>query len=166
MHLFESVPLTAPGSAGLALVAGWSVGALLYGAQDVERSARARQKRIAVLGARYARRELGKPQPRLDDTWIPHLAALGLEPQVASWRERHAAAGPIETARPVSAGSGFEVARPFTGIAALPAAEEGWCTRSMFPRRRSVRRRKRESPDDGVAGAAPTPPPGLRPARG
>ena len=125
MHLFENVPLTAPGSAGLALVAVWSVGALLYGAQDVERSARARQKRIAVLGARYARRELGKPQPRLDDTWIPHLAALGLEPQVASWRERHAAAGPIKTARPVSAGPGFEAARPFTGIAPFPA-EEGW----------------------------------------
>lgn len=114
IHFSRNIPITAPGSACVALVALWIIGALLY--SGVGKLAGAPQQRMVTLGALYARRELRKPQPGLDNGWIPHLALLGLELEVAKWRERHAAAGLITSALPASAEPGGSSARPFTGL--------------------------------------------------
>ena len=117
------------GSAAVALIALGSIAALLSCARGDENLDRAAQRRIAALGARYARRELRKPRPNLDDTWIPHLLALGLAPQVASWRERRVAGGPISWSIPVSTGP---AGPPFTGVAPFPTDEE-WISALYVP---------------------------------
>jgi hypothetical protein len=37
----------------------------------------------------YAREELEKARPQLDDRWIPRLQAMGLGPDIDKWRARH-----------------------------------------------------------------------------
>ena len=124
VHFYRNTPLTAYGSAAVALIALRSIAALLSCARGDENPARAPQKRIAALGARYARRELRKSRPNLDDQWIPHLLALGLAPQIAAWRARRVAGDPINRSIPVSSGPEFVHARPFTGVPPFPTEEE------------------------------------------
>ena len=73
---------------------------------------------------RFARAELSRPRPQLDDAWIPRLRALGLGKAIDAWRARHGGAfspppefggaAPITTAR-------------FTGMAPQPwAGPTGW----------------------------------------
>jgi hypothetical protein len=124
MHFYRNTPITAYGSAAVALIALRSIAALLSLARGDENPVRAAQRRIATLGARYARRELRKSRPNLDDQWIPHLLALGLAPQIAAWRERRGAGDPINRSVPMSSGPDFGQARPFTGVAPFPTEQE------------------------------------------
>lgn len=124
LHFYRNTPLTAYGSVAVALFALTVVAALLSCAQSGENRGLAQQKRIAALGERYARRELQKPHPGLDDTWIPHLSALGLEPMIASWRVIQSTASANNSAFPKTPAARFDGSRPFTGIAPSPVDDE------------------------------------------
>jgi uncharacterized membrane protein YgcG len=50
------------------------------------------RKRLAAARA-HLERELARERPRLDDTWIPYLLALGLGPDVDRWFGAYGRAG-------------------------------------------------------------------------
>jgi len=76
---------------------------------------------------RFAAAELRRPRPRLEDAWIPHLQALGLEPQLEAWRARSEAAShsPVDLA---DVGEDGAMGPRFTGRVPVPfvAGPPGW----------------------------------------
>lgn len=78
---------------------------------------------------RWASAELGRPQPRLRDAWIPHLEALSLEKPLEAWRRRYSGATGVGAPDLAAIETGQALAGPpFTGRppAPLAPADEDW----------------------------------------
>jgi uncharacterized membrane protein YgcG len=52
------------------------------------------RKRLAAA-RRHFQRELHRPEPRLQDAWIPYLLAFGLGPDLDRWLQVHGAASAV-----------------------------------------------------------------------
>jgi hypothetical protein len=74
----------------------------------------------------YARAELQRPRPQLDDRWIPRLRALGLGGAIEAWRTRHTGAA----AMPPEHGDRPQITTAhFTGMPPAPwVGPKGWTT--------------------------------------
>lgn len=72
-------------------------------------------KRDLIQLNRYAAAELRKPSPRLDDRWVPHLMALGLERQIEEWRRTFGESMTGDSSVTGDASSPQRVGAPFTG---------------------------------------------------
>jgi hypothetical protein len=117
-------PLPAEAGLGIALVGLASYAAVLRGVK-LRPSGTARARLSALLQIRrHAAAELRRPQPALDDAWIPALSAMGLEREIQRWRERQSRLGPGARSLESSASTG---GRAFTGRSAHGAAgPAGW----------------------------------------
>jgi len=60
----------------------------LYRARNGETADTVHLRRRLVHARDYLKRQLGRPDPQLEDTWLPYLLAFGLSPQVEGWEQR------------------------------------------------------------------------------
>jgi uncharacterized membrane protein YgcG len=60
----------------------------LYRARNGEEAETVHLRRRLYHARRHFERQLRRPQPDLDDAWLPYLLAFGLSPQVAGWEQR------------------------------------------------------------------------------
>jgi hypothetical protein len=86
-----------------------------------------RKVRALALIRRFARSELKRPRPRLEDGWLPHLRALGLGEAIEAWRTRHGGAASLAPDLSSADAADALAAPRFTGSApASVALPEGW----------------------------------------
>lgn len=55
--------------------------------------------------------ELSRPEPDLEDAWLPYLLALGLHPKIEGWEERWGVAPAARTGRAYGSGTSFGAGR-------------------------------------------------------
>ena len=115
-------PLPARGWVGAAIVALSAYAALLALARRPWRAEPHATVRELERTRRYAERELRRPQPRLEDRFVPHLEALGLGPRLERWRNAggNVVGGDLANLQDADASGSAPLARPFTGRATVP----------------------------------------------
>jgi hypothetical protein len=119
-------PLPAQAWAGAAIAAGGAYGVVLARSRMPSSGDPWRTRRALARVARYARAELRRARPRLDDRWIPHLEALGLGPEVARWHTAHGGVASLAPELGTAEAHELHAAPPFTGRAAGFVAPPGW----------------------------------------
>jgi hypothetical protein len=126
VHLSVNRPLPAQVWVGTALaaLAGF---AIVLGGSRMPASGPYRKVRALALIRRFARSELKRPRPRLEDGWLPHLRALGLGEAIEAWRTRHGGAASLAPDLSSADAADALAAPRFTGSApASVALPEGW----------------------------------------
>ena len=115
-------PLPAQGWVGTAVVALAAYASLLAAARRPWRGEPHATVRELERIRRYAEGELRRPQPRLEDRFVPHLEALGLGPRLEAWRNArgNVVGGDLANLQDTDASGSAPLARPFTGRASVP----------------------------------------------
>jgi hypothetical protein len=124
-HLVTTLPLGPAGSLGVAIFALWCVAAMLQMVRTGEKLVQSPRAKIAEIAQGFVRRELRRSNPALDDSWMPHLVALGFSEAVDKWR-RGRVSGSNPIAAPLVPGQlpSVENLRPFVGdLSSLPSKE-------------------------------------------
>ncbi len=96
------------GTAALAVLAVMVWSSLLNNARSRERPRGLERRQRLAAARRLLARELARPQPELDDAWMPYLLALGLGSRVDRWWRRFGGAvedAALATRRQFSPGS-------------------------------------------------------------
>ena len=92
----------------------------LYRARNTDRAETVHQRRRLFHARQHFRRQLARPQPDLEDAWVPYLLAFGLDGLVTGWERRWGVAaagggGALATAAASAGRSGSGGASPWTG---------------------------------------------------
>jgi len=93
----------------------------LYRARNGETADTVHLRRRLVHARDYLERQLGRPDPQLEDAWLPYLLAFGLSPQVEGWEQRwgvaarDAAGAGFLAGSAVAASSGSSSSSAWTG---------------------------------------------------
>lgn len=87
LHLALNRPLPAVAWIGSSLVVLAGHAVLLAGVRMPTRGPYAAVRELGRIHA-FARRELRRTSPQLQDSWIPHLQAMGLGPEIEAWKRK------------------------------------------------------------------------------